>query len=82
MSFFDERNPFLKMLNELSPEAQAEYSKKGHDLYEYINFETGELYEEGPKSCLSIDSIKRSLQSGLQVSDLTPQEQEILKQHS
>ncbi len=80
MSFFDEHNPFLKMFNDLTPEAQAEYARKGKDMYEFINFETGELYdsEELPKSCLSVESIKRSLQSGLSFSDLTEEEQEML----
>jgi hypothetical protein len=80
MSFFDEHNPFLKMFNDLTPEAQAEYARKGKDMYEFINFETGELYdsEELPKSCLSVESIKRLLQSGLSFSDLTEEEQEML----
>lgn len=80
MSFFDEHNPFLKMFNDLSPEVQAEYAQKGKDMYEFINFETGELYntEDVPQSCLSAESIKRSLQSGLSFSDLTKEEQEIL----
>lgn len=80
MSYFDEHNPFLKMFKELPPETQAEYTRKGKDMYEFINFETGELYdaEETPKSCLSVESIKRSLQSGLSFSDLTKEEQEIL----
>jgi hypothetical protein len=80
MSFFDEHNPFLKMFNELEPKVQAEYTQKGKDMYEFINFETGELYniEDVPKSCFSVESIKRSLQSGLSFSDLTKEEQEIL----
>lgn len=78
MSYFNENlNPFMKMFNELSIEQQEEYKKKGKDLYEFINFETGELYEKNP-SYLDIDSIKRCLQSGMSEDDLTEQEKEIL----
>lgn len=81
MSYFDEGNPFLKMFNQLSEEAQKEYQQKGNDLYDFINFETGELYhtDETPRSHLDVESIKRSIQSGLSYDDLTEEEKKILK---
>lgn len=81
MSFFSENNPFMKMFEQLSEEAQREYQQKGNDLYDFINFETGELYHEGeaPRSHLDKKSIERSLQSGLSINDLTEEEKSILK---
>ena len=84
MSLFDDNSPFQKIFNEMSPELQQEYRNKGHNLYEYINYETGVLYNKNelPKSCLSIESIQRSLQSGLSISDLTREEQDIIHNHN
>ncbi len=82
MTFFDKNNPFLKMFNELSPDEQQRYQQKGKDLYEFIDFETGKLYEELPESYLNIESIKRSLQSGLSVDDLTNDERKLFEQYN
>jgi hypothetical protein len=65
------------MFKELSEEHQEEYKKRGEDLYEFINFETGELYNKQP-SYLDKESIKRCLQSGMNEDDLTEREKEIL----
>lgn len=80
MSFFSENNPFMKMFEQLSEEAQKEYQQKGNDLYDFINFETGELFHEGetPRSHLDKESIQRSLKSGLSINDLTDEEKKIL----
>lgn len=80
MSYFNENNPFMKMFNQLSEETQKEYQQKGSDLYDFINFETGELChdDETPRSHLDKESIERSLKSGLIVDDLTDEEKKIL----
>lgn len=76
MSYFD-NNPFMNMFKQLSPEAQQDYEQKGKDLYEYINFETGELYDK-PSSYMDKESIQRLLSSGLSIDDLTEEERKIL----
>lgn len=70
----------MKMFEQLSEEAQKEYQQKGNDLYDFINFETGELFHEGetPRSHLDKESIQRSLKSGLSINDLTDEEKKIL----
>lgn len=82
-NFFDNNNPFLKIFDTLSPDVKADYIEKGKALYEFIDFETGKLYDttDQSKSYLNIDSIKRSLQSGLKMEDLSPEELLILKDH-
>lgn len=78
MSFFDkDKNPFLKIFEGLDPEVQEDYKQKGRNLYEYINFETGDLYDT-PPTPLDRDAIERCLQSGMSVADLTEEERMIL----
>lgn len=82
MSFFNEKtNPFMKLFQQLSPEAQEEYSKKGEELYNFIDFETGQIIEKLPTAPDSIEAIQRLLQSGLSIDDLTPTERELLAQY-
>mgnify|MGYP000972539946 CR=1 FL=1 len=78
MSFFDKDvNPFIKIFEGLDPEVQKDYKEKGQHLYEYINFETGDLYNSVPTP-LDKDAIERCLQSGMSLADLTNEERQIL----
>lgn len=69
----------MKIFEGLDPEVQKEYKEKGQSLYEYINFETGDLYD-APPTHLDRDAIERCLQSGMSVADLTEEERKILDQ--
>lgn len=78
MSFFSEElNPFIKIFKNLDPVVQEDYKQKGKHLYEYIDFETCNLYETNP-TYLDIEAVQRCLQSGMKMEDLTEQEREIL----
>ena len=79
MYFFDEaHNPCLKIFKGLDPEVQEDYKQKGQHLYEYINYETGDLYNSVPTP-LDRDAIERCLQSGMSMADLTEEERKILE---
>lgn len=79
MTFFDDNNPFLKIFETLSKDVQDDYKKRGESLYDFIDFETGTLFDEPPtKPCNDVESIRRSIQSGLLLSDLTEEEQKIM----
>lgn len=79
MSYFD-NNPFMKLFDELSEETQEEYKKKGIDMYETTNFETGEMYTP-LMEMMSIESILSCIKSGIKESDLTREELEILNNY-
>lgn len=72
-------NPLVQQFKEsLTPEERAKYEKIGNDLYNTINFETGET-EETMQDVFA--QLKAMLESGLHPSFLTYEEKSFMENY-
>ena len=72
-------NPMVQQIrDEMSPEDREKYDKIGKELYEQINFETGEI--EGQIDDV-LTQLKDMLRSGIHPSDLTYEEKNFLEHY-
>jgi len=68
---------FVNMKNSLSEKEKTRYDEIGKDMYENVNFETGEV----ESAIDTVSQLKIMLRSGLHPSDLTKEEKEFLSNY-
>ena len=80
MSFFDDKNPFVKMFEELSDESKEQYKKEGHYMYNIVDFETNQVIDKNVPD-VEFKSILDALHSGLSIDDLTDRDRDLIRLH-